>query len=65
MEWWIDIPHKVLELRLVTDVQGAMVLLFSDSPDEENGFPPGLYAIRSTDNGDTWSDKLRVDPELT
>jgi uncharacterized protein (TIGR03437 family) len=62
-EWsgFIDIPYAVFEMRLVTDVKGGMVLIYAQRPEDEE-YPAGVFAIRSTDNGDTWSNPVRVDP---
>jgi uncharacterized protein (TIGR03437 family) len=60
---WRDVPVTMLDLRLVVDVKGGMVLLFTQRPGEEDS-PAGVFAVRSTDNGDTWSDPVRIDPGI-
>ncbi len=59
---YLDINVEAYNIKLVSDVKGGMVMFFSPLPNTTG--KPGIFAVRSTDNGDTWTDPVQIDPGL-
>lgn len=53
----IDIPGRTLILRV--DSKGVIHILYNQQVED-----PGVYYIRSVDQGTTWSDPLWLDPDI-
>jgi hypothetical protein len=53
----IDIPAKTVQLRI--DSRGVFHILYNNQADE-----PGVYYVRSEDQGTTWSEPAWLDPDI-